>query len=106
MEYENNITGPEAIERMRRINLIPGANFGIKFITCDLNRPEKSGRVDLYPECRLRTARRNEGLSVNSDHYLYFTDLETDEPRQCFKKLIRAVCFSPKYKWYNVKWFL
>lgn len=105
MEYEKTITGANAIDRMRKINLIPGATFGIKFITCDLNRSDKSGRVDLYPECRLRTARKSEGLAVNSDHYLYFTDLTTDEPRQCFKRLIRAVCFPPQNIWYKVKWF-
>lgn len=105
MEYEKTITGPEAIERMRRLKLSPKATFGIKFITCDLNRPEKSGFVDIYPECRLRPARSSEGLQVDSDHYLYFSDVPSDEPRQCFKWLIRAVCFPPYNTWYEVKWF-
>ncbi|MBF0649190.1 hypothetical protein IR083_10190 [Dysgonomonas sp. GY75] len=103
---ERIITGPEAVERMRRQKLVLGATFGIRFITCDLNRPEKTGQVRVYSSCRIRPARRSEGLSVNSDHYLYFTDEDTDEPRQCFKKLIRAVCFSPSNEWYTVKWFL
>lgn len=103
---ERIITGPEAIDRMRQLKLLPQARFGIKFITCDLNRPEKTGKVRVYTSCRIRPARRNEGLSVNSDHYLYFSDEETGEPRQCFKKLIRAVCFPPSYIWYEVKWFL
>lgn len=106
MEYEKTITGSDAIERMRRLKLLPGASFGVKFITCDMNRPDKSGQIDVYSECRLRSARRSDGLAIDSDHYLYFTDLTTDEPRQCFKWLIRAVCFPPNNKWYKVNWFL
>jgi hypothetical protein len=103
---ERIITGAEAIERMRMYKMVAGATFAIRFITCDLNRPEKTGQVRVYSSCRIRPARRSEGLSVNSDHYLYFSDEETGEPRQCFKKLIRAVCFSPSDIWYEVKWFL
>lgn len=106
MEYEENISGPEAIDRMRQLKLVSGAVFGIRFITCDLNRQEKTGKINVYASCRLRTPRRSEGLKVDSDHYLFFTDTETDEPKQCFKKLIRAVCFPPSNKWYEVKWFL
>ncbi|MDR1883750.1 MAG: hypothetical protein LBR26_13340 [Prevotella sp.] len=103
---ERIMTGPEAIERMRWQKLVPGATFAIRFITCDLNRADKSGKIRVYSCCRIRPARRSEGLSTNSDHYLYFTDEETDEPRQCFKKLIRAVSFSPSNNWYEIKWFL
>lgn len=102
---EETISGPDAIERMRRLKLIHGSVFGLKFITYDYNRPEKSGNVNIYLSCRLRTARRSEGLRVDSDHYLYFTDTELDAPKQCFKKLIRAVCFPPNNKWYKVNWF-
>jgi len=104
MEFGKTITGPDAIELMRRTKLIPGATFGIRFITCDLSRG-KYGQIDVYEECRIRPARRNEGLSVDPDHYLFFTDVSTDEPRQCFKILIRAVCFPPSYEWKTVKWF-
>lgn len=106
MEFAKSITGPEAIEKMRRIKTISNATFSIRFITCDLNRPDKSGQIRVYTDCRLRPARRNEGLKVNPDHYLFFSDEITDEPRQCFKKLIRAVCFPPSNEWYSVKWFI
>lgn len=98
------ITGPEAIDLMRKTKLIPGATFGIRFITCDLNRMVY-GHIRVYEECLVRSARRNEGLAVDPDHYLFFTDTSTDEPRQCFKKLIRAVCFPPSNQWLTVKWF-
>ncbi|MDU1892836.1 MAG: hypothetical protein E6767_19320 [Dysgonomonas sp.] len=104
MDSRKTITGPEAIELMRRTKLVPGATFGIRFITCDLNRAEY-GQIRVYEACELRSARKNEGLSVDPDHYLYFTDVSTDQPRQCFKKLIRAVCFPPSQQWLTVKWF-
>ena len=105
MKEPKIITGPEAIARMRNIKLVPGATFGIRFITCDLNRQEY-GEIRIYDRCRLRPAMRKEGLSVDPDHYLFFTDVDTDEPRQCYKWLIRAVCFPPSNEWYEVKWFL
>ena len=101
---ETTITGPDAIELMRRAKLIPGARFAIRFITCDLNRSEY-GKIRVYEECWVRSARRNERLAVDLDHYLFFTDISTDEPRQCFKKPIRAVCFPPSNQWLTVKWF-
>ena len=105
MKESETITGPDAINRMRNIKLVPGATFGIRFITCDLNR-KKANEVRVYDRCRLRLARRNEGLITDPDHYLFFTDTDTDEPRQCFKWLIRAVCFPPSEKWFHVKWFI
>ena len=98
------ISGAEAIERMRRLKLIPNAKFGMVFYTCDLSRHEH-GDVRRYELCRLRAARRDEGLNVSTDHYLFFEDTETGEPRQCFKKLIRKVCFPPSNEWLDVKWF-
>ena len=98
------MTGTEAINRMRRLLLLPGESFAMRFITCDLSRDEY-GEIRVYERCQIRTARRNEGLQVNSDHYLFFTDLENDKFRQCFKWLIRAVAFPPSYTWYEVKWF-
>jgi hypothetical protein len=105
MEQGKTITGQDAIELMRRAKLIPGATFAMRFITCDLSRGEY-GQVRVYDQCVLRPARRSEGLAVDSDHYLFFTDVSADEPRQCFKKLIRAVCFPPSNQWLTVKWFL
>ncbi len=102
---DKTITGSEAIVRMRNLKLVPQATFGIKFITCDLNR-KTSGEVRMYKECRLRPAPRSERLEIKSDYYLYFTDLETDEPRQCFKVLLREVCFPPSFEWHKIKWFL
>lgn len=104
MEYDKEITGPEAISRMRNLKLLPDATFGIKFITCDLNR-DKPHEFRIYHQCRLRPALHSEKQKIDSDHYLYFVDLENKENRQCFRILIRAVCLPPEYKWYKIKWF-
>lgn len=99
-----SITGANAIEKMRRLKSVPDAVFGIIFLTADRNR-SKYGERRKYEKCRLRPAMRDEGLSVSADHYLFFEDMETNEARQCFKKLIRQVSFPPDYKWITIKWF-
>jgi hypothetical protein len=95
------ITGLEALQKMRALKSVPKSSFGLIFIT----RQGKDGSsVRKYEHCRLRSSMRNEGLSVNADHYLYFTDCETDQPKQCWKRyLIREVKFDNV--WYKVKWF-
>lgn len=99
-----SITGPNAIEKMRRLKSVPGAVFGIVFLTADRNRG-KYGERRKYERCRLRPAMRDEGLDVSADHYLFFEDADTGDAKQCFKKLIRQVAFPPEYNWVTVKWF-
>ena len=101
---EKTITGAEAFTRIRNLKLIPGATFSIIFITCDLARNEY-GQIRKYEQCRIRPAMKSEGLSVNSDHYLYFENIENGDPRQCFKKLIRKIALPPTNEWLTVKWF-
>lgn len=101
---EKAITGTEAFERIRNLKRLPGATFSIVFITCDLTRNE-FGQMRMYEDCRLRTAQRHEGLRTNADHYLFFEQTTSGEPRQCFKKLIRKIAFPPAYEWLTVKWF-
>lgn len=97
------ITGGEAMDRMKALKALPGHTFGLIFITCNLSSHKRSGEVRKYERCRMRTAMMDEGLNTSADHYLYFTDMESEEPKQCFKKLIRKVSFNNI--WYQVKWF-
>lgn len=99
-----SISGAEAVERMRRLKSVSGATFGIVFITADRKRG-RYGERSKYEHCRLRPAMRDEGLEVSADHYLFFEDVTTGNPKQCFKKLIRQVAFPPGYNWQTVKWF-
>ena len=100
------ITGTAAIDKMRQYRAVPNLTFGLIFFTHSHSEGKYSTASEKrkYENCRLRTARSSEGLAVNSDHYLYFTDTDTDEPRQCWKKLIRQVRFGDT--WYKIQWFL
>lgn len=104
MDQDKEISGAEAIQRIRNLKLLPGATFGIRFITCDLNR-DKHGEIRIYSNCQIRPAMRSETLKVDPDHYLFFKDIENKENRQCFKILLRAVCLPPDHIWYKVNWF-
>ncbi len=98
------ITGTQAMNRIRNLKLVPGATFGMIFYTCDTTRKEY-GQVRRYDRCRLRPAMKDEGLKVSADHYLFFENVDTGDARQCFKKLIRKVCFPPSQDWLTIKWF-
>lgn len=100
-----NIAGVNAVDKMRLIKSIPGETFGLIFFTHSHSNGKYSTLSELrkYENCRLRTAQNSEGLSINSDHYIYFIDCETNEPKQCWKKLIRKVRFGNQ--WYKVQWF-
>ncbi len=104
MNNTKTISGPEAIDRMRMLKKVPNASFGIMFLTCNL-KTGAAGQVRKIERCRLRPSMRDEVLDVPSDHYLYLEDLDTDEPKQCFKKLIRYVSFPPSGEWLKIKWF-
>ncbi|MDR1544444.1 MAG: hypothetical protein LBS50_08585 [Prevotellaceae bacterium] len=100
------ITGTQAIEKMRLLKGVQNATFGIIFFTHTHFKTEYTNNAKLrkYENCRLRAAKRAEGTSTNSDHYLFFTDLDTNEPRTCWKKLIRQARFGNT--WNKVQWFL
>ena len=97
------ITGKEAINKMRLIRGLPKETFGLIFFTNSRAKGDNWGEKRKYEHCRLRTAENREGLEVQSDHYLYFTDCDTDSPKMCWKKLIRQVRFGNI--WYKVNWF-
>lgn len=99
------ITGALAVDKMRMFKAIPNQTFGLLFYTHDHSEGKYSTHSELrkYENCRLRTAQNREGLSVNSDHYLYFIDCDTGDPKTCWRKLIRQVRIGDT--WYKVEWF-
>jgi hypothetical protein len=102
MNYQS-ISGTKAVTQMRAIKALPKETFGLVFITNARAKGDKCGEVRKYENCRLRTAENREGLEVQSEHYLYFTDMDTNEPRMCWKKLIRKVRFGSE--WLKINWF-
>lgn len=105
MQKSENITGTEALARMRRLKGIKNASFVLLHLTADLSRGETHG-MRKVERCRVRKGMPENGaFSVNPDHYLAYEDLDTAEPRFCFKKLIRYVGFPPDYRLLKVNWF-
>ena len=45
-------------------------------------------------------------MKVDPDHYLTYVISDTDEPRMCWKKLLRFVAFPPRYELLKVDWFI
>lgn len=97
------ITGKQAIDKMRLFRGLPKETFGLLFITNSRSKSDNHTEFRKYEHCRLRTAENREGLEVQSDHYLYFTDCDSDSSKMCWKKLIRQVCFGNI--WYKINWF-
>ena len=98
------IDGNEAIQRMREISRGHNTHFMLLHLTYD--RKTGSGGVFRKVErARLRTAMSDEAFSLPGEHYLPYTDLDTDEPKMCWRKLIRYVGFPPDYKLLKVDWF-
>ena len=104
MKQANEISGTEAIQRMRLLKKVPGAYFTLIHLTCNL-RKRTTGGMRKVERCRLRASMRSDQAETDPDHYLPYEDLDTEEPRQCFKKLIRYVGFPPTYKLQRVNWF-
>lgn len=83
-------------------------DFGLLFLTQD--EPFELRKIE---HCRLRSApvatdseeevRHGRNGFTCPDRFLYFTDLDTNQPKQCRKRLIRQVRF--RSVWYKVEWF-
>lgn len=99
---KEEIRGFDAIRKIREIS--KSHSFTIIFYTCDRKRGE-GGELRKYERCRIRNARFDELSDTDQDHYLFFTDEETGDPKMCWKKLIRFVGFPPKYKLQKVNWY-
>jgi hypothetical protein len=104
MQYET-ITGTQAINRMRNLRLVNDATFTLIHISCKLTTGE-CGTIVKHERCRLRKSLPDKRFkTADSDHYLTYEDVDTGEPKMCFKILIRFVAFPPDYRLLKVTWF-
>lgn len=99
------ISGSEAIARMREIRHNKKLSFELHHLTYNHATGETHG-LRVVSRCRLRPSLPKETFALPSDLYLPYTDLDTGEPKTCYKKLIRAVAFPPKHKLLKVNWFI
>jgi hypothetical protein len=101
---QKTITGTEALRRARLISKTKDAHFLLVHLTCNL-KEGTGGEMRVVRRCRLRPSLRAGVTKIDPDHYLPYTDCDLDEPRECFKKLVRLVAFPPDYETLKVDWF-
>lgn len=98
------ISGAEAIERMREIRHDPKQYFTMHHLTFN-SRNGKSNGMRIVERCRLRPALPKEYGQRHSDLYLPYYDIKEEKNGLCFRKLIRFVSFSPDFELLKINWF-
>lgn len=98
------ISGSEAIARMREIRHNQKLFFELHHLTYN-HATGKTHGLRRVARCRIRKSLPKEAFSLPSELYLPYTDLDMQEPRTCFKKLIRYVAFPPRFELMKVNWF-
>ena len=100
----DTISGGEAISRARNLKLVQGSWFTLLHLTCNM-KTGACGELRKYERCRVRPALREDTFKMDGDMYFTFEDLETGEPKMCFKRLMRYIGFPPDYKLLKIDWF-
>ena len=101
---EKVIAGSEAIRRVRNLKLVPGAHFTLLHLTCNMKINE-CGAMRKHERCRVRPSLREDTFKMDGDMYFTFEDLDTGEPKMCFKKLMRFIAFPPDYNLLKIDWY-
>jgi hypothetical protein len=104
METQKKISGTEAIRRARNLKYVPGACFTLLHLTCNLKTKE-CGQLVKVERCRVRPALREDTFQLDGDLYFPYEDLDTEQPKMCFKKLMRFIGFPPNYELLKIDWF-
>lgn len=104
MESQKTISGSEAIRRARNLKFVPDAYFTLLHLTCNLTT-NKSGQLVKVDKCRVRPSLREDTFQLDGDLYFPYEDLDTGEPKMCFKKLMRYIGFPPNYELLKIDWF-
>jgi len=99
-----DITGTEAIARMRELRHKEHLHFELHHLTYNAATNETKG-LRVVTRCRLRPSLPDDTYFHPSDLYLPYMDLDTKEPRTCYKKLVRFVGFPPHFNLMKVNWF-
>jgi hypothetical protein len=93
----DKITFTEAYARMREMRHDTNKHFTLHHHTYNVKRHETNG-VRVVERARLRPALPDDEFTKPADMYLPYIDLDADEPRLCFRKLIQYVAFPPDFK--------
>ncbi len=98
------ISGTEAIQRARALKGVPNAHFMLMHLTCNL-KTQECGAMSKTERCRCRPALREDTFQTDGDLYFTYEDLDTGQPKMCFKKLMRFIAFPPNYEMLKINWF-
>ena len=104
MENQSKISGTEAIRRARNLKYVPGATFTLIHLTCNL-KTQRIGETVKHERCRIRPALKEDTFQFDGDLYFTYEDLDTGEPKMCFKCLMRYIGFPPDYELQKIDWF-
>lgn len=93
-----------AMARMQQLRHKDKLWFTLHHLTWNERTQETNG-MRVVERARLRPALPDEPFSRQADMYLPYIDLDKDEPRLCYRLLIRYVAFPPDFKLLKVNWF-
>jgi len=104
MEHQKTISGADAIRRARNLKYVPGAAFTLIHLTCNF-KTGKSGETVKYERCRIRPTLKEDTFQYDGDLYFTYEDMDTGEPKMCFKRLMRYIGFPPNYELVKINWY-
>jgi hypothetical protein len=104
MDKQLTISGTEAIRRARNLKYVPGAAFTLIHLTCNL-KTKKCGEVSKTEHYRIRRVLNEDTFQLDGDLYFTYEDVDTGEPKMCFKHLMRYIAFPPDYQLLKIDWF-
>lgn len=104
MGNSTTISGAEAIRRARNLKHVPGAEFTLLHLTCNI-RTGECGRLVKHEHCRVLPAIKEDTFETDGDLYFTYEDLETSQRKMCFKKLMRYIAFPPSFELLKIDWF-
>jgi len=97
MENQKTISGTEAIRRARYLKYVPGAVFTLIHLSCNF-KTRKCGETVKHERCRIRKALNEDTFQLDGDLYFTYEDVDTGDPKMCFKRLMRYIGFPPDYE--------
>ncbi|MDR0681757.1 MAG: hypothetical protein LBG15_07920 [Dysgonamonadaceae bacterium] len=104
MKNQKKISGIEAIRRARNLKYVPGAGFALIHLTYNAKTKE-FGQVSKTERARVRPALKEDTFTEDGDLYFTYEDMDTGEPKMCFKRLMRYIGFPPDYELLKIDWY-
>jgi len=104
MENQKTISGNEALSKARNLKYLSGIGFTLIHLTCNL-KTKKCGDVSKTERARVRPALKEDTFQLDGELYFTYEDMDTGEPKMCFRKLMRYIGFPPDYELLKIDWF-